>query len=217
MFRDDVVAHYRTKGYKVHEGVKVRGQSGAVHACDLIAQGPLGNLVVSFGDDGGFDGPEMGAVRRAARDVGATPVVAVESMPEGIRQLAARAGVVLLDRRAMAPVEETPIVVAEDEPAPWPGTPEYAAWKQGNAPPQEEPTPVAQPEVAATQEPAPPRSHAFSWLPQEPAAPAAPSPAPRIRPAPPVTSPVSMARVALFAVVTGLSAGAAFFGLTLLF
>lgn len=206
VFREEVVAHYRTKGYKVHEGVKVRGQSGAVHACDLIAQGPLGNLVVSFGDYGGFDGPEMGAVRRAARDVGATPVVAAESMPEGIRQLAARAGVVLLDRACLRrPEPVVPEESAEPQATPWPD-------------PERKKIAEPEPRPAPSRAPA---EEAFGWLPKtavpraQPVARVAPAPQRIQRPA--TTEPVSMVRVVVFAAVTGLSAGAAFFGLSLLF
>ena len=101
MFREQVAEHYRQKGYRLHENVKIRGHSGAVHACDLVAQGPLGNLIIAFEDAGGLEGPELGAVKRAAKDVGATAVVAAERPPHGLRQIAARTGVVLLDEEAM--------------------------------------------------------------------------------------------------------------------
>ncbi len=125
MFRDRVLQHYREKGYALRERVKVRGQSGAVHACDLVAQGPLGNLVVQVEDYGGFEGPELEAVRRIARDVGATPVVAAPDLDAAVRRHAARLGVVVLDAAALdapAPVTEAPSTPRRAEPAypPWP-------------------------------------------------------------------------------------------------
>lgn len=135
MFREQVAEHYRQKGYRLHENVKIRGHSGAVHACDLVAQGPLGNLIIAFEDAGGLEGPELGAVKRAAKDVGATAVVAAERPPHGLRQIAARTGVVLLDEEAMRrPEPEAPTTPLEPDPLPehppWPGAQERepSAW-----------------------------------------------------------------------------------------
>ena len=122
MFRDDVVEHYRGKGYRVHENVKVRGTSGVVHACELVVQGPLGNLIVAFEDAGGIEGPEIGAVRRAAKDVGATAVVAAERLPDGLQRAASQLGVVLLDRAAMQAPAPARTAAEAEAPAypPWP-------------------------------------------------------------------------------------------------
>ena len=206
MFRDSVAEHYRSKGYRLHEHVKVRGKSGAVHACDMIAQGPLGNLIVSFGDDTPFEAAEMGAVRRTARDVGATPVVAVEQLPEGIRNLAARAGVVLLDRDALEAVElDTVHATPESEQVAWPDP---------------EPRRVAAPQVTAPV--AVTRSEPFSWLPvkQAPELPERPSrPAGVVQvhvPSMPEAS-NQLLRWAVIAVLGGASAGLVFFGLQALF
>ena len=205
MFRDAVAEHYRSKGYRLHEHVKVRGKSGAVHACDMVAQGPLGNLIISFGDDMPFEAAEMGAVRRAARDVGATPVVAVERMPEGIRSLAARAGVVLLDRDALEAVELEPIAATESDTVAWPDR----GPRRAERPTITEPKPVA-------------RSEPFAWLPTKkaPELPERPS-----RPAgvvqvhvPPAPEQMSQTlRWILVAVVGGATAGLVFFGLQALF
>ncbi len=122
MFRDRVLQHYRTKGYALRERVKVRGQSGAVHACDLVAQGPLGNLIVQFEDYGGFEGPELESVRRIARDVGAVPVIAAEHVGDTIRRHADRNGVVILDANALtapAPREVLTATTGGEYP-PWP-------------------------------------------------------------------------------------------------
>lgn len=97
MFRARVAEHYRSKGYEVHEGARVRGTSGNVYVLDLVCQGPLGNLLVSFGDAGGVDAPEMGAVRRIAKDLGMTPVLAAESFTAEFRHHALQNGVVLID------------------------------------------------------------------------------------------------------------------------
>ncbi|MGB1586389.1 MAG: hypothetical protein ACPHID_05030 [Thermoplasmatota archaeon] len=201
MFRDAVAEHYRSKGYRLHQNVKVRGRSGAVHACDMIAQGPLGNLVISFGDDMPFEAAEMGAVRRTARDVGATPVVAVAQMPEGIRRLAARAGVVLLDQDALEAVELEPVAQVEEEaPMAWPD-PER---KRTEAPRVTEPAPIA-------------RTEPFAWLPKKPAPVEEPT-----RPAGVVQVHVptkqaqeadNLVRWLLVAVVGGAAAGLVFFGL----
>ncbi len=97
MDRNRVAAHYRGKGYTVHENLRVAGSSGNEYVLDMLAEGPLGNLLVSFGDAAGLDGPEMGSARRIAKDIGATPVLAGDQFAEGYRLTATRLGVVILD------------------------------------------------------------------------------------------------------------------------
>lgn len=122
-FEDAVVGHYKERGYTVHRGRKVRGGSGAVYAIDLIVQAPHGNLVVSFGDDGEVEAPEVGAVRTAAKDIGATPVVASPRLTPDVRNMALRLGVVVMDQAAL---EEDAVTAPQshdptDAWAPWPG------------------------------------------------------------------------------------------------
>lgn len=124
--REQVADHYRSKGYTIRQDVQVRGRSGTIHAIEMVAQGPLGNLVIAFEDAGGFEGPEMNAVRRAARDIGATPVVAARRFPEGLRRHAAQAGVVMLDDDALH-AEEPPA------PAPRPEELDYPPWPDPSA------------------------------------------------------------------------------------
>ncbi len=119
MFRESVAEHYRSKGYDVRENVKVRGASGNVHPVALVAEGPLGALVVSFGDAGGVDPAEMGIIRRVAKDVGATPVLAAPAFTPEFRRQAQLNGVVLLDESlspGTPPAPEAPPAPA----APWP-------------------------------------------------------------------------------------------------
>lgn len=117
MLRQRAAAHYRAQGYDVHEDVRVRGESGTVHACEMVVEGSLGYLVVGFPDDGGFVGPEMGGLRRTARDVGGTPVVVADEFTPEARNMATQLGVVLL------PASDLPESVPEPEgPTPWPST-----------------------------------------------------------------------------------------------
>ncbi|MFO1533327.1 MAG: hypothetical protein ABR562_06480 [Thermoplasmatota archaeon] len=97
MFEARVAQFYRAKGYEVHENPKVRGTSENVYAVAMVADGPLGALLISFGDAGGVDGAEIGRVRTMARDVGATPVVAAPTLAPDLRRLAAQMGVVVVD------------------------------------------------------------------------------------------------------------------------
>jgi hypothetical protein len=127
-----VAAHYRAKGYTVHEAARAKGLSGNEHRVPLLAEGPLGSLAIFFGDFGGVDGPEMGGARKVARDLGATPVLVADSFSNQDRQIASRLGVVLMDADALAA-----------EPAPAPAT---AAWpglqaRPGRPEPQPEPHP----------------------------------------------------------------------------
>lgn len=97
MERARVADFYRGKGYQVHESILVTGQSGNQQRVPLLCEGPLGNLAVFFGDAAGIDGPEIGAAKRVARDLGATAVVAAGSFTGEQRRTAAELGVVLLD------------------------------------------------------------------------------------------------------------------------
>lgn len=123
-FADTVARHYEQKGYTIHRGRKVRGTSGAIYAADLIVQAPFGNLLVSFGDDGEVEGPEVGAVRTAAKDIGANPVVAARRVSPDVRHIATRLGVAVLDEAAIeeeavqAPRLEDPT----DTWTPWPAS-----------------------------------------------------------------------------------------------
>lgn len=114
-----VAAFYQGKGYTVREGARVPGLSGNEHKVPLLAEGPLGSLAIFFGDFGGVDGPEMGGARKAARDIGATPVLAADEFSNNDRQVAARLGVVLLDGTMM--MEDPPAGPAAPPQAAWPG------------------------------------------------------------------------------------------------
>ena len=121
MDRTLVATFYRGKGYQVHESIVVTGQSGNSQRVPLLCEGPLGNLAVFFGDAAGIDGPEIGAAKRVARDLGATAVVAAGSFNGEQRAQAAELGVVLLDAAAMGPAPAPAIESA------WPGqTPRQA-------------------------------------------------------------------------------------------
>ncbi len=116
MERAQVADFYRGKGYQVHESIVVTGQSGNQQRVPLLCEGPLGNLAVFFGDAAGIDGPEIGAAKRVARDLGATAVVAAGSFNGEQRAQAAELGVVLLDANAIGlTAKPTPIESA------WPG------------------------------------------------------------------------------------------------
>jgi len=106
VFRTRVADFYRARGYEVREGVKVRGASQNVYTLDLVAEGPLGALLVSFGDAVGVDAAEVARVRTLARDIGATPVIAAPTATAELRRLAAQLTVVVLEESAL------------DEPAP---------------------------------------------------------------------------------------------------
>lgn len=97
MFEARVAQFYRAKGYEVHESPKVRGSSENVYAVAMVADGPLGALLISFGDAGGIDAAELGRVRTMARDIGATPVIATPTLTPDLRRLAAQMGVVVVD------------------------------------------------------------------------------------------------------------------------
>lgn len=213
MFRSRVAEFYVAKGYQVHEQARVRGASGNIYVVDMIAEGPLGNLLVSFGDAGGIDGPEMGSVRRVAKDLGMTPVLAAESFSSELRHQATQHGVVLLDEAldAAAPPGEKPawlgivprgIGLAEFEAHPWPESgriAEPAASSQesdvtdlsvsGSAvllqrPALVPPAPAALPVQVAEAEPRGPK---FAWLGAKATASATAAPAPTPGP---VTAPL---------------------------
>lgn len=97
MFEAQVAQFYRAKGYEVHENPKVRGSSENIYTVAMVADGPLGALLISFGDAAGIDGAEIGRVRTMGRDIGATPVVAAKTLSPELRRLAAQMGVVVVD------------------------------------------------------------------------------------------------------------------------
>ncbi|MEK6975596.1 MAG: hypothetical protein AABY18_04550 [Candidatus Thermoplasmatota archaeon] len=115
MDRTQVAAFYRGKGYLVHESIVVTGQSGNQQRVPLLCEGPLGNLAVFFGDAAGIDGPEIGAAKRVAKDLGATAVVAAGTFTTDQRRTAAELGVVLLDAASMEAPAPLPV------PSAWPG------------------------------------------------------------------------------------------------
>jgi hypothetical protein len=130
MDRTQVATFYRGKGYLVHESIVVTGQSGNQQRIPLLCEGPLGNLAVFFGDAAGIDGPEIGAAKRVAKDLGATAVVAAGTFTADQRRTAAELGVVLLDATAI----ESPLPAAV--PSAWPGqTPGAALERDLNAHP----------------------------------------------------------------------------------
>lgn len=116
MDRAQVAAFYRGKGYQVHESIVVTGQSGNQQRVPLLCEGPLGNLAVFFGDAAGVDGPEIGAAKRVAKDLGATAVVAAGQFTNEQRGHAAELGVVLLDADAIGTQPPTPRIESA-----WPG------------------------------------------------------------------------------------------------
>lgn len=132
VFRERVAEHYRSKGYRVQQDARVRTTDGSIVPCDLLAEGPLGALVVDFSEDG--DGLELGSLRRKAKELGASPVLAAPAFAPALRPLALRAGVVLLDGPALEPGPEAP-----EPPAahPWPEPPGDRAGST-EAPPRQE-------------------------------------------------------------------------------
>ncbi|MHB8634273.1 MAG: hypothetical protein ACYDBQ_09980 [Thermoplasmatota archaeon] len=168
MFRSDVAEHYRSKGYAVHENVRVRGASGNVYVVDMVCEGPLGNLLISFGDAAGVDGPEMGSVRRIARDLGMTPVLAAEEFSSEFRHRGLQSGVVLLDAE-MHPSQGASTAAA------WPAPPrldrtdlDAHPWPASGRAREEDPEPSSVREVgdpvAVPAKPAPSRPAQFGWL-----------------------------------------------------
>jgi len=132
VFEARVAQFYRAKGYQVHENPKVRGASENIYSAAMVADGPLGALLISFGDAGGIDGAEVGRVRTMARDVGATPVVAAPELTPDLRRLAAQLGVVVVDEATVTepgPLpKDLPGIAAKDpirrdlDAHPWPAS-----------------------------------------------------------------------------------------------
>jgi hypothetical protein len=132
-FQSRVADFYRSRGYVVHESARVRGASESVWAVQMVAEGPLGALLISFGDAAGVDGPEIGRVKAMAKDIGATPTIAAPEMSAELRRLAAQYGVVVVDDTALEdPMPNLPAPVAAaalDDPLrraleehPWPAS-----------------------------------------------------------------------------------------------
>jgi hypothetical protein len=133
VFEARVAQFYRAKGYEVHENPKVRGSSENVYAVAMVADGPLGALLISFGDAGGIDAAELGRVRTMARDIGATPVIATPTMTPDLRRLAAQMAVVVVDEsmvtdtgplpKELPNLEARPDLLRRDMDAhPWPAS-----------------------------------------------------------------------------------------------
>lgn len=121
MFQELVAEHYTKKGYKVHQARKVRGKSGNVYLVDMVCVGDIGHLVISFGDEGGIEGPELGAVKRIAQDIGAAPVAAVPDPTPAVRRMANQAGVAIVDQEALLRPDSEPDLRSEEQIAhPWP-------------------------------------------------------------------------------------------------
>jgi hypothetical protein len=200
-FASRVAAFYRARGYDVKENARVRGGSQNVYAVAMVADGPLGALLVSFGDAGGLDPHEVGRVRTMARDIGATPVLAAPHVPPELRRLAAQMAVVVLDEAALAePAGGSGPALrdaarADLEAHPWPDSGRVRPFPDaGGIRPVEvddlladltrsRPAPRRDPLSARPAEPAAP----FSWL--EPAKAQAPPPVPTGPAAAPVTPP----------------------------
>lgn len=186
-FRERVAEHYRSRGYQVRESVKVRGTSGGVYAVDMVAQGALGNILVTFGGLDGVDEADLAQVKRTARDVGAVAVAASESFDPVVRRTAQREGIVLLDRDLpQAEQEETVDWPSPDEDArrvaedhPWPssgraGDPSRTALRsvalddllsEGADAPEPAPAPTQAPVRKAPTQEAPAPRQRFAWLP----------------------------------------------------
>jgi hypothetical protein len=165
-----VAEFYRARGYEVREGVKVRGASQNVYTLEMVAEGPLGALLVSFGDAAGVDAAEVGRVRTLARDIGATPVIATPAASADLRRVAAQLTVVVLEESSLdypAPRLPGPAVgdpLGKDLAAhPWPDS--------GRSGPAEQPGRLVEVEQVVQAEPTPAAWHA----PPAPAAPPASS------------------------------------------
>ncbi|MES2154057.1 MAG: hypothetical protein V4510_02890 [bacterium] len=131
MFRAQVADFYRAKGYQVRENPRVRGQSESIYAVEMVAEGPLGALLISFGDAGGVDAIEVSRVRTLARDIGATPVIAAPEITPDLRRMAAQFAVVVVDQATLAQpddvVARVPMSNADDlrrdlDAHPWPAS-----------------------------------------------------------------------------------------------
>jgi hypothetical protein len=121
VFQELVAEHYTKKGYKVHLARKVRGKSGNVYLVDMVCVGDIGHLVVTFGDEDGVEGPELGAVKRIATDIGAAPVAAVLDPTPALRRMANQAGVAIVDQDALLRPDSNPDLRSEEQIShPWP-------------------------------------------------------------------------------------------------
>ncbi len=127
VLRAQVADFYRAKGYQVRENPRVRGHSESIYAVEMVAEGPLGALLISFGDAGGVDAAEISRVRTLARDIGATPVIAAQELSPDLRRMAAQFAVVVLDQATLAqpddllPAAAVPRDLRRDLDAhPWP-------------------------------------------------------------------------------------------------
>lgn len=127
--RAQVAEFYRAKGYQVRENPRVRGASDQIYAVEMVASGPLGSLLISFGDAGGVDAVEISRVRTLARDIGATPVIVASELPPELRRMAAQFAVVVLDEATLngpdGSVPNVPVAVGADlrrdlDQHPWP-------------------------------------------------------------------------------------------------
>lgn len=175
-FRSQVAELYRSRGYTVRENCRVRGQSERIYAVDLVAQGPLGNLLVSFGDAGGVDAMEIGRVRQVAKDIGATPVMAAPDLDLDMRQLAAQMAVVVMDEAAVrAPGEGVPMIGGRprreemfDHPWPKSGRAENDADDEPATPEapsgKDDPGAASWPSGDIVKDVSPTGSDKFSWL-----------------------------------------------------
>ncbi len=167
VFRDRVVAHYVHRGYTVEADKIIEGESGSPHRCDLACHSDLGDLVVFFGDEDPFEGPELGSIRRAAIDLGAAAVVAVPQASAALKAAARQHRVILLDEDALeGPKEEEPLLETID----------VGRMSDASAAPVHVPVPEPVPltdEQASVAAPAvsPDRIGAFDWLPEDAAAP----------------------------------------------
>jgi hypothetical protein len=222
VFKPRVADFYRARGYEVREGVKVRGASQMVYTLDMVAEGPLGALLVSFGDAAGVDAAEIARVRTLARDIGATPVIATPSASAEVRRLAAQLTVVLLEEESLDDPAPRPLGPALSDPVgkdlaahPWPesGRTGPAASKPDGLLEVEqvvkaEPQPAAwQPAEAPAAAPRATPTGRFAWLDSNDAAPTGPrAPLPPAKPiehegtveARMPTKRVSMGRLALY-------------------
>lgn len=178
--------HYEAKGYTVHRSRKVRGQTGAVYAIDMVVQAPHGNMLITFGDDGEVGGPEVGAIRNAARDIGATPVVAAPELPQSLRNQIAQAGVVVVDRAALEEeaVRAPQALDPTDTWAPWPQQGE--AWPEGRE--HERPSNRDLDEATRSAQ-----ERRFGWLKHAPSPTAGASPGPAVDAATPPAATVQRA------------------------
>src|SRR5687768_3710595 len=82
----------------------------------MVCDGPLGAILVSFGDAGGMDAAEVGRARVLARDIGASPVIAAPDFDPEVTRVAAQMGVALLDATAAAGILPPPTVEKVEMP-----------------------------------------------------------------------------------------------------